>query len=97
MNDILNPDKLTGKVMMGIGIGLASAFEAFTRPIGNLFKNGNGAHKPDKKGIPGDVVWDAYSCAQCGYCVRGCRGRSQQNKRLNSSYIIDKICQIHRL
>ncbi|MBE0524172.1 MAG: FAD-binding oxidoreductase [Methanosarcinales archaeon] len=85
-NDILNPDKLTGKVMMGIGIGLASAFEAFTRPIGNLFKNSNGAHKPDKKGIPGDVVWDAYSCAQCGYCVRGCtqyygRGWESQSPR----------------
>ncbi len=83
---LLNPDKLEGKALLGAGIGLASAFESVLRPIGNLFKNNKGPHKPDRKGIPGDVVWDAYSCAQCGYCVRGCtqyygRGWESQSPR----------------
>ena len=83
---VLNPDKLTGKALMGAGISLASALESLTRPIGNLFKNKEDSVKPDKKGIPGDVVWDAYSCAQCGYCVRGCtqyygRGWESQSPR----------------
>ncbi|MCL7414217.1 MAG: FAD-binding oxidoreductase, partial [ANME-2 cluster archaeon] len=83
---IMNPDKLTGKALMRAGIGLASTFESLTRPIGNLFTNKEDKAHPDKKGIPGDVVWDAYSCAQCGYCVRGCtqyygRGWESQSPR----------------
>ncbi|MDF1556693.1 MAG: FAD-binding and (Fe-S)-binding domain-containing protein [ANME-2 cluster archaeon] len=83
---LLNPDKLTGKALMGTGIGLASTFESLTRPIGNLFKNKEDKAKTDKKGIPGEVVWDAYACAQCGYCVRGCtqyygRGWESQSPR----------------
>ncbi|MDF1531169.1 MAG: FAD-binding and (Fe-S)-binding domain-containing protein [ANME-2 cluster archaeon] len=83
---ILNPEKLTGKALMGAGIGLASMFESLTRPVGNLFKNKEDKAHPDKKGIPGDVVWDAYACAQCGYCVRGCtqyygRGWESQSPR----------------
>ena len=32
-----------------------------------------GERKPAKVGgIPGDVAWYAYACAQCGYCVRTC-------------------------
>lgn len=83
---VMNPDKLTGKALLGTGIGLASALDPVIRPIGNLFRNNNNGRRPDKKGIPGDVVYDAYSCAQCGYCVRGCtqfygRGWESQSPR----------------
>ena len=41
---------------------------------------------PGKRGIPADVAWYAYACAQCGYCVDECdqyygRGWESQTPR----------------
>ncbi len=73
-NGIMNPGKVVGQSLMGTFMGLAKTFEPVIRVVGNSFKSpteerieGQG-----KKGIPDDVAWYAYACAQCGYCVDSC-------------------------
>jgi FAD/FMN-containing dehydrogenase len=73
-NSIMNPGKVTGNGVMASFMGLAQVFEPAIRLLGNSLKSpveerilGQG-----KKGIPDDVAWYAYACAQCGYCVDEC-------------------------
>lgn len=73
-NGIMNPGKVVGNGRIGAFMGLAGALEPAIRVMGNWFKSpteeriaGQG-----KRGIPDDVAWYAYSCAQCGYCVDEC-------------------------
>lgn len=71
---IMNPGKVTGNGTMGAFMGLAQTFEPAIRVMGNRFRRepaeriaGQG-----KRGVPDDVAWYAYACAQCGYCVDEC-------------------------
>ncbi len=87
--NLLNPLKLEGKLVLQNLMSLASAFEFIIRPVANLFKikPGERFNSEEKiKGISADVAWHAYSCAQCGYCVRTCdqfygRGWESQSPR----------------
>ena len=73
-NGIMNPGKVTGNGLMGTFMGLAGTFEPVIQVMGNAFKSPTKERIPGqgKKGIPDDVAWYAYACAQCGYCVDEC-------------------------
>lgn len=70
---LLNPGKVIGAGAIDRVMAIAEAVE----PLARLFGN---AAKPrieekldgEVKGLPGDVAFYAYACAQCGYCERGC-------------------------
>jgi len=73
--DIMNP----GKVVEGHGVlpafmGLAQTFEPVVRVMGNMAKSpvGERMEGQGRRGVPDDVAWYAYACAQCGYCVDEC-------------------------
>jgi len=70
---ILNPGKVVRSKLSGM-IGLAMRFEPLLRPFGNLHKvklEERIGSKPIK-GIPPEVVWYAYACSSCGFCVDEC-------------------------
>jgi len=70
--NLLNPGKLSGKAGMRFLIGFASAFEPIARAFGNRARPALKETWRETRKIPGDVVWNAYSCAQCGYCRNVC-------------------------
>ncbi|MBN2109851.1 MAG: FAD-binding oxidoreductase [Methanosarcinaceae archaeon] len=84
-DDIMNPETLTGRSMLKTGLSFAKTFEPMARVVGNM----SGVDRQefrDTKGIPGDIVSHAYTCAQCGYCVNECdqyygRGWESQSPR----------------
>lgn len=84
---IFNPGKVVAGGAPGKALALAAAVEPFIRPFGNhvITRVGETPAK-DVRGIPADVVWFAYSCSQCGYCVDECdqfygRGWESQSPR----------------
>jgi len=85
--NILNPGKVFLKNRLNIFLSLAEKFEPILRNIGNIVITQIG-ERPTKsiKGIPSDVIWYAYSCSQCGYCIDECdqfygRGWESQSPR----------------
>ena len=84
---ILNPGKVLDGGLLGMAMGVASAFEPLLRPFGNyvITRIGEAPTSP-VKGIPADVAWYAYGCSQCGYCIDECdqfygRGWESQSPR----------------
>ncbi|HYX07608.1 MAG TPA: FAD-binding and (Fe-S)-binding domain-containing protein [Bacteroidales bacterium] len=84
---ILNPGKVMKNGTLGALLKLAGVFEPVIRPFGNdvITEIGERPGK-NKRGIPEDVAWYAYSCSQCGYCVDECdqfygRGWESQSPR----------------
>jgi Fe-S oxidoreductase/FAD/FMN-containing dehydrogenase len=71
-NRVMNPGKILSNGLFGTFMGLAERFEPLARPFGNAAKSPLGERFEAKKGIPGDVAWYAYACAQCGACVPEC-------------------------
>ena len=72
---LFNPQKvLDGKPFLSAFMGVAGAFEPIVRIFGNSAKNpvGERLEGNGRRGIPDDVAWYAYACAQCGYCVDEC-------------------------
>jgi Fe-S oxidoreductase/FAD/FMN-containing dehydrogenase len=69
---IMNPYKLEGKPAIVSLLTAAAALEPIARALGNASRIELAERYVDQKGMPGDVVWFAYACAQCGYCVREC-------------------------
>ena len=71
---IMNPGKVLGSGAIDLLMGTASAFEALVRPIANAATapTGDMVGAEEVNGIPADVAFYAYSCAQCGYCVHTC-------------------------
>lgn len=85
--DIMNPKKVIDKGLMGLALELAGVVEPLIRPFGNhvITKIGETPAK-DVRDIPAEIVWYAYSCSQCGYCVTECdqfygRGWESQSPR----------------
>ncbi|MFC2014582.1 FAD-binding and (Fe-S)-binding domain-containing protein [Chloroflexota bacterium] len=84
---ILNPGKVINGGFLSKVMNLANAFEPFIRPFGNRVITSVGERpKAPVRNIPGDVVWYAYACSQCGYCVDECdqfygRGWESQSPR----------------
>lgn len=70
---ILNPGKVTRSRLTGM-MGLAMRLEPMLRPFGNLSKVRleERIGKRPAKGIPPEVVWYAYACSSCGFCVEEC-------------------------
>lgn len=85
--NIMNPGKVIDGSLIAGSLKLASAFEPLIRIFGNWAKGREaGEVFEEKKGIPGDIVWYAYACSQCGYCVDECeqyygRGFESQSPR----------------
>ncbi len=85
-NGILNPGKIFNSPLNGF-MQLASTFEPLARLFGNAMKVEIGERPTEAvREIPADVVWYAYSCSQCGYCVDECdqfygRGWESQSPR----------------
>jgi Fe-S oxidoreductase/FAD/FMN-containing dehydrogenase len=84
-DDIMNPETMTGKSMINTGLSMAKTFEPMARIVGNMSGVGHQEFK-DEKGLPGDIISHAFTCAQCGYCVNECdqyygRGWESQSPR----------------
>jgi Fe-S oxidoreductase/FAD/FMN-containing dehydrogenase len=71
---IMNPGKILGNGLLGAFMGAAAAFEPVVRLVANQARApiGERIEGAGKRGIPDDVAWYAYTCAQCGYCVDEC-------------------------
>ncbi len=71
---IMNPGKVLGRGAIDTLMATASALEPVVRPIANAAKvpTGDMVNAKDVNGVPADVAFYAYSCAQCGYCVHTC-------------------------
>ena len=71
---IMNPKKIIGSSPVNALMKFASAMEWIVRPLANAAKAPKGANVSLKpiKGVPGDVAFYSYACAQCGYCVPTC-------------------------
>ncbi|MCE5190605.1 MAG: FAD-binding oxidoreductase [Actinomycetia bacterium] len=69
---IMNPNKVLGRGFIDVLMGTAQALEPVIRPIANAFKPPTTTKLKERRGIPADVAYYAYACAQCGYCVHTC-------------------------
>lgn len=69
---LMNPNKVLGRGSIDTVMGVAAAFEPLIRPIANAMKPPATVTLKERKGIPEDVAYYAYACAQCGYCVHTC-------------------------
>jgi Fe-S oxidoreductase/FAD/FMN-containing dehydrogenase len=84
---VMNPGKAFEGSAVATVIGLAASFEPLTRMLGNHSRVTIGERITGPvRGIPAEIVWHAYSCSQCGYCVDTCdqfygRGWESQSPR----------------
>jgi hypothetical protein len=69
---LMNPNKVLGRGFIDTLMGTASALEPVIRPVANLMKPPAVVKLKERRGIPEDVAYYAYACAQCGYCVHTC-------------------------
>ncbi|MDO8914537.1 MAG: FAD-binding and (Fe-S)-binding domain-containing protein [Coriobacteriia bacterium] len=69
---IMNPNKVLGSGLIDVIMGSAAALEPLLRPIANAFRPPAHVTLMERRGIPADVAYYAYACAQCGYCVHTC-------------------------
>ncbi len=72
---VMNPGKVLGHGgALGAFMSVAGALEPLLRAVGNLARVpvGERIQGAGRRGIPDDVAWYAYTCAQCGNCVDGC-------------------------
>lgn len=72
--NIMNPRKVIDSSLVGRLLGVLLPVEPLMRIPANMFKSpvGERIAGQGKRGIPDDVAWYAYACAQCGYCVDEC-------------------------
>ncbi len=72
-SNIMNPLKVTQKGPAGTFLSVSNTVAPVARVMGNKVRVTIG-ERPNKpvRGIPADVVWYAYACSQCGYCVEEC-------------------------
>jgi len=85
---VMNPGKILDGNLLGTFMDMVNVFEPIVRPLANLAKTpvGERIKGSGRRGIPDDVAWYAYTCAQCGYCVNSCgqfygRGWESQSPR----------------
>ncbi|MGC8872890.1 MAG: FAD-binding and (Fe-S)-binding domain-containing protein [Chloroflexia bacterium] len=72
--NLMNPGKVLGNGLLGTFMRVVSSFEPLVRTIANRATAPVGERIPGagRRGVPDDVAWYAYTCAQCGYCVGEC-------------------------
>lgn len=84
---IMNPGKVIEPGVLSAFLQIAGVFEPLARLFGNAMPAQVGeSPRQDVRNIPGDLVWYAYACSQCGYCVDECdqfygRGWESQSPR----------------
>jgi len=81
--NILNPGKVIAKDRLDLFMRLAWAFEPLTRFLANRLPP-PASVGPSQADELGAVSWQAYSCDQCGFCLRNCpscRGWESQSQR----------------
>jgi Fe-S oxidoreductase/FAD/FMN-containing dehydrogenase len=99
---VLNPGKVVfGNGVIGRAIALAIRFEPLVRVAANVLGRAKSATHPAErrapaKGLPADVAYYAYACAQCGYCVDTCtlyqgRGWESASPRGKWSFLKDVL------
>ncbi len=71
---LMNPGKVLQPNALGTFMAIAEAAEPLARPLANLARVPIGEQLEGKarRGVPADVAWYAYACAQCGACVDEC-------------------------
>jgi Fe-S oxidoreductase/FAD/FMN-containing dehydrogenase len=72
---LMNPNKVVGSSnVLDVMMGAASTFEGLIRPIANAATApaGDPIGTTVKNGVPPEVAFYSYACAQCGYCVPTC-------------------------
>jgi Fe-S oxidoreductase/FAD/FMN-containing dehydrogenase len=71
---LMNPKKILGLGAINALMGIAGAMEPLLRPVANAAKPPARTviEQRDRNGVPGDVAYYSYACAQCGYCVPTC-------------------------
>ena len=71
---LLNPGKVLGGSLLATFMGLAQAFEPLVRAVANPAGSpiGERTEGAGRRGVPDEVAWYAYACAQCGACVDEC-------------------------
>jgi len=71
---IMNPRKVIDSGLVGHLMGAMLPFEPLARIPANLMKSpaAERIEGQGKRGVPDDIAWYAYACAQCGYCVDEC-------------------------
>ncbi len=71
---VMNPRKVIDSGLMGHLIGALLPIEPLARIPANLASSPVGERfaRQGKRGVPADIAWYAYACAQCGYCVDEC-------------------------
>lgn len=85
--NIFNPGKVVGYSIMDTVMNAGNILEPLIRFLGNLMSTDTCERiEMPMRDIPADVVWYAYSCSQCGYCVEECdqfygRGWESQSPR----------------
>ncbi len=89
---MLNPGKVVGSGALDALMGAAAALEPLVRPIANraVAPTGDMVGARPKNGVPADVVFYAYACAQCGYCVPTCEqysGRGWMSQSPRGKYL----------
>lgn len=95
---VLNPKKILGTGAVNALMGMALAMEPVVRPVANAAKapTGDMVGTKEKNGIPADVAFYSYACAQCGYCVPTCeeysvRGWMSHSPRGKYLYLRDVV------
>ncbi len=84
---IMNPGKVFEGSAVSAVINVAAVFEPLTRFFANKSRVRVGQRIVGPvRGIPAEIVWHAYSCSQCGFCVDTCdqfygRGWESQSPR----------------
>jgi Fe-S oxidoreductase/FAD/FMN-containing dehydrogenase len=68
----MNPNKVLGRGAIDALMGVASGLEAVVRPVANAARPPASPKVQERRGIPADVGFFSYACAQCGYCVPTC-------------------------
>jgi Fe-S oxidoreductase/FAD/FMN-containing dehydrogenase len=71
---LMNPHKIIGSGPINALMRVASAMEPIVRPLANAAKapTGDMVGAKDVRGVPAEVGYYSYACAQCGYCVPTC-------------------------
>ena len=71
---IMNPRKVIDSGLMGRLIAAILPFEPLARVPANLMESpaAERIEGQGRRGVPDDIAWYAYACAQCGYCVDEC-------------------------
>lgn len=95
--NLLNPKKVLGSSLLNGFMKFALAIEPVVRPIANLATPPKKVESLEtKNGVPGDVAFYSYACAQCGYCVPTCeeysvRGWMSHSPRGKYAYLKEVI------